>query len=193
MQPSFARNTRVAAIVIVAIAIGGLFVVALATASMHLLPLRFNAFAVLSLVTTFINLALFLFFIRKAARTEERTWLSLYLGLVIIYGLTEALQRLSGTPQGALFWYYAETPIVAVAPSIFLFALAYTNQSERRYTGTSTVLMIGALYLAFFYGFTNLVFIANPKLGSIAPWGWDFLKAIGPAISVALVWYDGFL
>ena len=195
MQPSrFALKTRVMTLTVAICASVGLFIVAFAGGpGLFTLQLRFNMFALVPASAVIINLVLLAYFIRKPARTDERFWLSLYLISVVIYAVAEFMQRLSAGQQGAFFWSGFSSIAVMVGPILYLFAFAYTNQSEKRYNGTTTLLLASGLIFLFFETFTNVIWINNAHLFTPAPWGWDSRNTVGPAVYILLLWYYGLL
>jgi signal transduction histidine kinase len=156
-----------------------------------LTDLRFNPYAVLSAITLAINLGLFIYFVRKPARTDERIWLSIFLGSLVVYAFGEMMLRLSATPHGAVFWTNVSDPGIIVPVALFLFALTYTNQSERRYPGTVAVLAITSLMMVFFLGFTDLIYPRAASSMVIRPWGYDFAtNAVPPGLYLDLLWLE---
>lgn len=173
--------------------LGYLFFVVFTTPSWHLTQLHFNPYVLISATAFVLNLGLLLFFVRKPARTDERIWLTFYLSALVIYSGTEMMQRLSGNPTGALFWSSLSSVSVVGAPLIYLFTLAYTNQSERRYPGVTAALLTSGMLILFFEVFTNIIFINDAKYALPSPWGYDLRTAIGPASGALLLWYYAIL
>ncbi len=186
----FALKTRAVAIFVALAAIGYTTYIAFLAPEWHLTALRFNPFALISVLTVMLNLVLLFYFLYNVARTEERTWLSVYLAGLVLFSICELMQRLSATPIGALFWGGMSGVSLIVAPAIYLFSLTYTNQSERRYNGVIITLLFSGVIFFFYECFTNIVFINSTKYAVAAPWGYDFRTAIGPASGVLLIWYD---
>ncbi len=191
MKPKrFAPRTRVVVILIAFAAIGYTTYLTFLAPEWHLTALRFNPFAVISAITVALNISLLIYFLLNVARTEERMWLSVYLMGLSVFSICEMMQRLSATPEGALFWGGMSGVSLIAAPAIYLFSLTYTNQSERRYNGVVIALLFSGVIFFFYECFTNIVFINSTKYAMVAPWGFDYRTAIGPASSALLLWYD---
>lgn len=184
----FAAKSRITATLIAIIVIGGLYATAIAHDA-SLVDFRFNPFVLLSASTIAVNLGLFIYLARRSARTEERIWLCVYFLSLTVYATGELLQRLSVTPSTAIFWQLLSACAGGIGPSLFLFTLAYTNQSQRHYPGLTALLVVSTTILAFFYMHSNLIFDLHIDKMHLFAWGWN--NNPGPGIIFPLLWYDG--
>lgn len=184
----FAVKSRIAATLIVLIVIGGLYATAI-TGNPSLTNFRFNPFVLLSALTIIVNLGLFLYLTRKPARTEERIWLCVYFLSLTIYAAGEMFQRLSATPETAIFWELLSACAGGIGPALLLFTLAYTNQSERHYPGLTALLVVSTTVLAFFYMRSNIIFDLHVDKMHLFLWGWN--SKPGPGIIFPVLWYNG--
>jgi signal transduction histidine kinase len=151
--------------------------------------LRFNGYALLSLTSFVLCSCLLLYLVSRPARTDERIWLCLYTAGVCLWAGGEMLERFSLLPAGALFWTTLSAIGVTILPTaIYLFTLSYTNQSDRRYAGTTTVLLVTSFIVSFFYAFTSLIFNIDPTALKLYPWG--FNNDPGSALPFTLGWLD---
>ena len=167
-----------------------LFALAFADPAYQLGHFHFNLYVLISAATLIFDVGLFIYFVRRPATTEDRVWLSLYLVATIIYVASELMQRLSAAQTGGFFWSNASTAVVVVAPAAYLFALAYTNQSERRYPGIAALLLGASLLYVFFMNATSVIYLFDAKLLVSAPWGWDAREGtLAAGTYVAVVWY----
>ncbi len=186
----FAVKTRVLATLVALVTIAYPLYVGFTQSELHLTELRVNPYVLLSAIPIVINIVLLAYFINKHARTEERVWLTFYITTLIVYSVTVLMQQLSGNPHGALFWGAMNSVAVFASAAVYLFTLNYTNQSDRRYTGLTSLILTAAYILALLESATNIVFVNSVKYAQLAPWGFDFRTAIGPAAATAIVWYD---
>ena len=139
----------------------------------HLAYFGFNPWLIPSGLGVLLGGVSLAIFVSKAARTEERVWLAVYLMVALLFTIFEFMQRLTTDQTGAFFWANVQG-FVALAPvAVYLFTLAYTNQSERRYTGLTALLILAALLIFYFELGTNIVFINNARLMKLEAWGWD--------------------
>lgn len=184
----FALKSRIAAVLIAAIVIGGLYAMAISQDT-SLLNLQFNTFALLSASTVLVNLGLFIYLLRRPARTEERIWLSVYFLSLVVYAAGEMMQRFGATPHTAGFWELFSVAGGGIPVALFLFTLSYTNQSDRRYPGLTAILFVATIALAFFQDHTNIIFDYSLKAFALFPWGWN--NAPGAGILLSALWFDG--
>lgn len=187
--PHFASKSRFLAILIALLCVGGLFALSYSNSQGSLWIFSYNPYGLVSLVTFVGCLGLLIFFASKPARTDERMWLSFYLaGLCVLSG-GEMMQRFSPTPEGAIFWTTLSAIGIAIVPvSLYLFALAYTNQTDRRFPGVTAVLLTSGFIIAFFYAYTDLIFFGDPTAAKLYPWGYNNDPATGLIFS--LVWLN---
>lgn len=185
----FAIITRVVVAVATLGVLGVLFGYAFTIATLHLSALAFNTFGLVSGLTALLELGLMAYLVSKPTRTEEIKWLMLYVASLFMYTAVGMLQQLSQFPQAALFWGVVSSVIVVGSPAIYMFALSYTNQSERRYPGTSVLLISAALLLMFFATYTNIIYVNDIKYAVKEVWGYDFRTAIGPAGLLIVAFY----
>ncbi len=193
---AFAPITRTVVALIATGIVAALFIWAFATPTMHMDPITFhvdairiNGYAIITAMVILVDLALLLYFASKPARSDERVWLMLYMVIAIVYSASVVLMMISADKAAALIWSDFGTIDVFVGPAIYLFALNYTNQSERRFPGL-TVLLLGASFMLItFETSTPIVFGTGTSAALATPWGWDYRAAVGPAIDLIAVWY----
>jgi len=185
-------KNRIITVATAVLIIGGLFYVALTAPGVNLLQFRFNPFALISATTLIVNLGLFIYFVRKAARTEERIWLAVYILGIVVYAAGELLWRLSGTPQGAEFWTNISDAGAIIPAALYLFTLSYTNQSERRYPGTTAILLLASALLVLFLSATKLIYINDPNFYVPFSWGFDVSPkaAIPNGFYLDVIWWQ---
>ena len=190
---SFASKSRfLAALIPIGLTIW-LFVDAFVVApDLHILPLHFNPYAVLSAMALLVNIVLMAYFYTKPARTEERVWLFVYMLAAALFSGAEMMQRLSVSPVGAGFWSNFVTVAAILPVATYMFALSYTNPSERRFPWLTSVLLVFPLIYVFFVNNTDIVYINThiTQVAMLKPWGWDFNQnGLGPAVGMVTIWY----
>jgi signal transduction histidine kinase len=182
---------RVLAVMIVITTIVWLIAAAFSDPGYHLARLQYNPFIWIPVVTLLFDAVLIFFLIRKQVHSDEGLWLWMYVLILVVMTFSELLQHMSVTPQAALFWVNFNNLAALFGPIILIFTLSYTNPTERRFPAFGAFLLTATAIYIFISSFTNLIFINIPKAGVLLPWGWDYDNAIGPASSVAILWYMG--
>ncbi len=170
----FAVKNRIIVTSVVLLGLATLFTMAFLAPRYHLTEFWFNPFAAVSAVMLIVDLSLFIYFVRKPAQSEERIWLSVYLFITLVYIACELMQRLSANPIATLFWAQISTPSAMIAPILYLFIFAYTNQTTRRYANIAGLLIIASTIVIIFENWTSVIFVNDPKLAILEPWGWDY-------------------
>ena len=153
--------------------------------------LRFNSYSLISYTALIANLIIVLIVLgrRTEFKSNEATWYFLFLGAIIVFSACELLQRLSATPQGALFWAQLGGIGPAFEPvGIFLFALFYVSRRPRNVALVPLVILGGATLL-FFHGNGGLVFQTSSSAIKLYPWGYN--NQIGGAFALNAVWALG--
>ncbi len=155
----------------------------------RLWALQFNPYGLLSLISFVASFTLMLYLVNKPARGDERIWLTLFLSSMCVFSGAEMVQRFSIFQEPALFWGMLSGVGLAVVPAaLYLFALAYTNPTDRRYTGTTLTLLTTGYIFMFFYGFTSLLFNNDLAALKLYPWGYNNDAADG--LVLIIMWTD---
>ena len=176
----FALKSRFAAMAISLVAVAGLFFIEYGHSKGQLWDFRFNAYALPSLLTFALCVGLLMYFVNKPARTDERIWIAVFLASLCIFAGGETLQRFSSSPNAALFWTMLSAVGISVYPvTLYLFSLAYTNQTDRKYPGVTMILLSTSFIFIFFYGFTNIMFDNDPAHMKLYPWGFNNVAGDG--------------
>ncbi len=152
----------------------GLFMTQAADFHGRLFALRYNSYAVLSLAGFAANVIVLWMLVRRGSRTDERTWLALFVAGFTIFALSEGLQRLSLYPDVAIFWTTISGLMnMFAAGCMFLFALAYTGRTGVRHNGTIVGVLITFILIGYFYCATQVVFKNTPDAIHLFPWGYN--------------------
>jgi len=184
-----AKWSRALALIVSLVTLGALFAANVSETNGNLLWFHYNAYAILSLIPLIANVVVLTIMIRRPARTDERMWLAIYLADICIWSLIEAFQRMSVMPETAMFWTtISGATNVFMAGSIYLFALSYTNRSDKRYTGTIVTVIATATLLTFYYCYTQIIFKTTPDAIHLFPWGYN--NDPGPGFLAIVLWVD---
>ncbi len=148
--------------------------------------LRFNGFALLSATCLILNLVLFYFVRRQELKSEETGWLIFLLVVTTVFAAAEMMQRLSATPNGAVFWAQVQGLGAGFEPAaLFMFAMIYINPKRHHIGAMVTFLTAGAL-LFFFHANGNLIYRVDPASIKLYPWGYN--NDIGSAFILNALW-----
>jgi PAS domain S-box-containing protein len=170
-----------------AIALMSLFTLGAGAFHGRLFAFQFNPYATLSLCGALANLIVLAMLVRRPSRTDERTWLTMYVAGYFIFALCEGLQRLSVYPETAVFWTMISGEMqVTCAASVFLFALAYTSRDKVRYNGTIVGALMSTLLIIYFYCATQIVF--KTSLSAVHWFPWGFNNEAGPGLTIVTLW-----
>jgi PAS domain S-box-containing protein len=194
IQPRFAPISRIFALLAIGVPIILYFIAAFMNSGLHLSSFSYNPYALISLISLVIDLALLGVMLSKPTHSEETVWLIIYMLLYAVVAASEALSNLSVSAPAAVFWMRAGAPVALLPPVLVLFALTYTNRTARRFNALAAFLVVSGL---FFLMYSLLVYPFSAdllKYAVRAPWGWDINNSynsppiLGP---IPLLWYIG--
>jgi signal transduction histidine kinase len=110
----------------------------------------------------------------------------MYLGGCCFFGIGEFFQRLSATPQGALFWaQFSAIGLVLIPVGLYFFAANYTGRLRRRSIMIPLFLLTAGV-VAFFNANGDIIFKTSLKSIVLYPWG--FNNPIGQAFIFQIAW-----
>jgi PAS domain S-box-containing protein len=166
--------------------IGGLFALFALTDGPYIFDLRFNIFAVLSFIGVATNLVVLLYLRKYDHKNEENFWFALMLVALVVFGLGEMFQRLSETPEGALFWGKVSAFGVGFESiAVFMFALSYIGVQQRKML-LAPIAITGAAFIMFFQTKTQLIF--KDYAGGALPYLWGYNNDIGEGFILNALW-----
>lgn len=152
---------------------------------------QFNGYALISLSCVLANLYFGSYVIRRRNefRSDEVTWYLLFLYSMTCFGLFEMLQRLSASPQAAIFW----AAMSGIGPSflgvgLVLFTLQFTRPNLKL-NNTIPIMLISGAILYFFFGHGDAIFINTVEATKQYPWGYN--NEVGKAFALDITWVLG--
>jgi PAS domain S-box-containing protein len=152
----------------------------------YLFKLHYNPFALLTLVAIIIDLVILVRISKIQGRVEGLRWFVLFGCSAMTYGVSEFMQRLSVTPQGAVFWTSVSSIGITLIPlSIYFFVAEYVGQRQRQPLLFS-LFIISAGVFNFFSANGNLLYITDPRRSIHYPWGYN--NPIGSGYSIYVLW-----
>lgn len=160
------------------LALGAAFVVvallvAVGMADGHIFNLRFNPYAIFSILAVASNICAFVLLTRLKTRTDGLRWFALHLFALALWAVAETFIRLSATPEGAVFWSAARSVGAYLMPvAFFMFALSYTNHRQARHPLVLVPLLVVTLLLLFFDHRTDIFNHYDPTQLLDTPWGY---------------------
>lgn len=163
---------------------------ALANQSSPAFVFRFNLYALLSLTAFVVGIFLISAISRIKHKTTSTAWFTVFLTAVAVWGLTEFLQRLSTTAEGALVWAkISALGYLSIGPSFLLYALSY-GREDRLGIGLLRLINLLAPLATFLYLdlSTDLISIHDPAQAISRSWG--FVEPNGPYFNFFLLWLD---
>lgn len=146
---------------------------------------RFNPYALFSLTAVFVNAFLIVLLWKRVRASVIGTWFFVFLGTTFFWALAESLQRLSATPEQAIFWQSSAVFGWTLVPFAYLcFVLCYIDKQEMisriPFQIGIYLTITGVLYAHFKAGL--IVVGAN----NLERWGYDGLNK--PFLNVFTVW-----
>jgi PAS domain S-box-containing protein len=151
------------------------------------LDLRFNPFAILSLVSFISSVVAFGFIVRIKRRTTALMWFTAFLFSIITWAAGEIMMRLSATPEAAAIWAASTTPGSVFMPiTLYMFVLSYTNSKHSLGQLTLPSLLGVAALLTYVDQHTSLLTIYDPAHFVLTPWG--YVTEAGPAFLTITLW-----
>ncbi len=144
-----------------------------------------NAYALLSVLEVLVNCALLYALYRRKGNFHGRTWFAICISGFILLGLGEMFERLSTTPEQALFW--SELVIfglISIPVGFYMFAHYYTGERNRHNDALLPALVIGstAILTALLHDTSGVQLILKTK-GS-----WGYGQPISIAFVILMLW-----
>ena len=125
---------------------------------------RFNPYALLSLLAVVVNLSLLIWVNAKGAKNEITQWFSLLLVAIILWGVSEFLDRSSANTTASLFWGYIGRPGWIFIPILlFIFAIHFVGKGEMLKSKLIQFLILGPTFFWLFLAW-NTNFVSNNNL-----------------------------
>src|SRR3990167_4354139 len=155
---------------------------------------RFNPYALLSLLAVFVNLSLLIWVNVKGAKNEITQWFSLLLVAIILWGISEFLDRSSANAAASLFWGYIGRPGWIFIPILlFTFAVHFVGKGEMLKSKLIQLLIFGPAFFWLFLAW-NTNFVSNNNLADYrqAFYGWD-ISPVGQYFDLFILWLEFFL
>ncbi|MDP2671296.1 MAG: ATP-binding protein [bacterium] len=152
---------------------------------------RFNLYALPSLLTIIINIVLLLLIQRRGAKNQANRWFSLVLGVLVLWGISEFLDRSSANPTTSLFWDYVGRPAWIGLPTLlFTFVIHFTGR-ESFFRSRLNQLLVFLPSLVFLFLAWNTNVILNNTVSDNHPafWGWQ-ISPQADLYSLFLVWFS---
>lgn len=163
----------------------------LAQAVPDALILRFNPYALLSAAGLAAMAAIFAIVRNLKTRNAATITFSLFMIALIFWGTGEMFQRLSATPEGALFWNQVVLVGMALLPSTFyFFARNYTKQ-DNYIASPTAIYFIGSTALIFIYLILATDAIIGKDAAGLHATFWGFINHINPiGFAVFVAWLE---
>ncbi|MEX0616860.1 MAG: ATP-binding protein [Candidatus Woykebacteria bacterium] len=136
---------------------------------------QWNVFSLTSLLSVIINLFLLVLVRAKGPKNESTNWFILVLILLIIWGISEFLDRNSASQIASLFWDYVGRPgWILVTPVLFGFALHFVGQENILKNRFNQLLIFGPFILVLFFSWnTNLIINNDISAHHRVYYGWS--------------------
>lgn len=161
----------------------GLFYFRSYIADPAIFDLRFNGYALISITSALVNFFFLVYISKSNIRGGEAVWFYLFILSLLFYSIFEMFQRLSASPEGAMFWARL-LGIITLAPvASFLFILNYLHPNLRQ-IWTTGILLASAMVLFFFHANGDLLFDTT-KIKEF-PWGYN--SDIAPGFLIHEAW-----
>ncbi len=189
IKQNTANATKFIVVIVAFVAIIGLFAATIIDASnSHIFDLRFNIYALVSLVAVITNLAFLFLATRINIRGTEAVWFNILISTITIFALSEFFMRLSATPDGAIFWGKFQGVVALEVGSAYLFVLNYLNP-RIKHVRTTVILLLGSFLMFFFFVNGNLLINNNPA--DIELYSWGYYNDIGHYFIFQTIWVLG--
>lgn len=150
---------------------------------------EFNFYAVLSLLPIAVNIFIIFMIMRLRGRSEEAVWFVLYLCGITVAGLGEAFQRLSTSPEAAVYWFqFNGLGFILMPIAYYLFVFAYVRPLRMQSPLLIPSLLTSASVMVFFFVATNQFYNLDPQALVTYPWGLN--PPTGPLFPILLAWVE---
>jgi hypothetical protein len=161
----------------------GLFYFRAQIADPVIFDLRFNGYALISATSALVNLIFLIYVSRSKIRGSEAVWFYLFILALLLYSIFETMQRLSGNPEGAVFWSRLLGIVTLVPVASFLFVLNYLHPNQRRVWITG-ILVVSATVLFFFHANGDLIFDSS----TVKEYSWGYNNDIAAGFFLHEIW-----
>lgn len=152
----------------------------------------FNPYALLSLFGIVVNLVLIYLILSRGLQSSANKWFTLFLSLIVLWGVGEFIGRLSNNPVAANFWGLVSAPgYVFMNLAFFTFTLAYVGKDNFLEGFGKRLLVFGSgLLMLFLIWNTDLIIDHSLKSVQEVAWGWNSPSA--GYFPVFVVWLESF-
>lgn len=158
----------------------------------RILPLTFNPYALLSFLAVLINSLLFIVISRHKNKSNSTLWYLLFLAALIIWGFCEGMQRITPSPDAAIYWSGLASIGLSVMPIAFLmFCACYADKEALNRQAVSwVVIMVSVAVLIYFNAGTDLLTVRQAAQFKEGIWGYYWPN--GTLFWVYLLWLEAF-
>lgn len=158
----------------------------------RILPLTFNPYALLSFLAVLINCLLFIVISRSKNKSNSTLWYLLFLAALIIWGLCEGMQRITPSPDAAVYWSGLASIGVSIMPVAFImFCATYVDRGAlSKQVMSWVVIIVSVVVLIYFNAGTDLLTVHEAAQFKEGTWGYYWPK--GTLFWVYLLWIEAF-
>ncbi len=158
--------------------------------SAQLLDFAFNPYAILSLIGIVVNLTLIYLVLSRGLQNSTTRWFVLFLTLLVIWGASELLGRLSANSVAADFWgYFGALGWIFMPLAFFNFTLSYVGK-ENWVAGFGRRLLVFVPAITFLFLVWNTEYISTHQGYHQVPWGWESNPQTGSWFTYFIVWLE---
>lgn len=151
--------------------------------------LNLNFFAILSFLPLAVNVWIIVLISRLRGRSEESAWFVLYLCALSVACLGEGLQRLSATPDAAMYWYHLNGIGYALLPvAYYLFVFSYVRPLRQQSPLLIPIILSSSAVMLFNFVATDVFFSLDPSTLLPSPWG--YVVPSRPMFFVFVAWLE---
>ena len=163
----------------------GIFILAAKQGSPPIFDLRWNAYALLTVISIVLNVVFLVLSSRINIRGTEAVWFTVFIAAMTVFGIGEFFMRLSATPEGAIFWGKFLSIGALESSAAFLFVLHYLNPSVK-HVRTTVFLLFGSIFLIIFTASGNL--LVNNNVSDIKLFPFGYYNDVGSAYALYFGW-----
>ncbi|GEM_PF-2875663 len=151
---------------------------------------QFSPYALLSFAAIVAGIILLFLIHHLKNKAHETTAFSVFIIFVVLWAITEFFQRLSVTPETAMFWNaFAPMGWVVVPVAFFVFAILYTRNDTVLRSGWSLFILTVPTALFLYLAITSEAIVINdPTQAQLTDWG--FIAPVGPYFGAILLWLE---
>jgi signal transduction histidine kinase len=155
----------------------------------YTLDLKFNPYAMLSILPVAVNVWIVILILRLRTQSEEAVWFVLYLCGITIAAVGECLQRMSIQPEAAVFWFQLNGLGFMLMPvAYYLFVFSYVRPLRSQSPLLIPSLLTSSCVMILFFVGSNQFYNLNPAAMISYPWG--FNPPTGSMFGLLLVWVE---